>query len=708
MLKRHKKSKYWEQVKIPIVVVVVGLFMNIGGKLVALNLGLPVYLDTSGTILSALLCGYLPSILVAMLTNIIGMLISANSMFYDPINIMIALTTVAITRSGMKRSIKSHTLLVLIYTFFGGILGGLISIALGNTGYSNYNAFIVNYFLDKGMPFSTGWYIANLFFELIDKTLAFCFSLVLFNLVPRELYYKFDLSLWFQEPMSLEEIIAYERQKRFKFNIRHKIVTVIIIFSSFIAFISIMIYMSLFRNYMIDTRTDLAVSASRVAAEMIDGDTVESYLESMTKDEEYYETEQRLLTLLENTSSCRFIYAYKFKSDGCHVIFDLDENTKTTQALGSVVTFDTAFLPYIDDFLNGDETVPVLAKTQFGYFITSYSPVYDSNGKCVCYVAVDIKVDEMVTHLIVFFGKYLSIFFGALVLFISFGIWLSKYSLVYPLDSMTVTLDKFQYKDEYDRQQNVDIFKKINVRTGDEIQGLYENILSLTEENAKYSMENRQKMENIELAKENMAILVSKILEYRNYDGIERVETRKRYVEVTLNKMLELGYYKDILTKSLINDIVICAPFYDIGKIGISEDILSREGSLNEEEQEILNNHTVIGYKLMSEIMENMPDAAFLAEAKNLTLYHHENWDGSGYPKGLKGEEIPLAGRVMAVAIEYDKLIIGHEGEELDLHRAFFYINSQSAKLFDPLVVDAFVKSRNEIIEIAKESIDKV
>lgn len=707
MEKRGKRNKYWEQVKIPVVMILLAIFINLGGKLVALNLNIPLYLDTAGTILCALLCGYLPSIFVALVTNFISMVINEKSIYYDAINILIALSTVFITRSGMKRSIKSHMILIATYTFLGGICGGLISIFLNNMSVNVYNNFIIDYFLGKGMPFETGWYISNLFYELIDKTISFSIVLLIFNLVPQRLYYKFDLCLWFQRPMPLQPIIDYEKTKIFKITIRNKIVSVIILFSTFIAIVSVFIYMTLFEGYLVNNNTELAINTSKVASLLIDGDKVEDYLDSISKDNDYYRTEEDLISLIDNTSNCKYIYVYQFKSDGCHVVFDLDSQTETTQALGSVVTFDPNFLPNINDFLNGDETEPVLSKVGGNYTITAYSPIYDSNGKCVSYVAVDIVLENYLKQIMIYFSRYLSVFIGIVIFFISFGIWISKYNIIIPIDSMTLRLNSFEYKDEYDRQQNVEKFKKLEIKTGDEIQGLYENILSLAKENAKYSMENKMKMENIELAKGNMAIILSTIIKYRNYSSVERVEIRKRYVEIVLNKMLELGYYKDILNKSLVNDIVICSPFYNVGKIGIPEDILSKEGNLSQSEEEFLKTHTVIGYNIMSEIMEKLPDASFLAEAKNITHYHHENWDGSGYPDGLKAEKIPISARVMAVAIYYDKLIIGHESEELEFHKAFFELNREASHMFDPLVVDAFIQAKDDIIQVSKESVDK-
>ena len=143
-----------------------------------------------------------------------------------------------------------------------------------------------------------------------------------------------------------------------------------------------------------------------------------------------------------------------------------------------------------------------------------------------------------------------------------------------------------------------------------------------------------------------------------------------------------------------MENILYAAPMHDVGKIGIPDRILLKTGRLDEEEWEVMKKHTVIG----AEILRGS-DAEFIHRAEVIALTHHEEWDGSGYPRGLQGTEIPLAGRIVAIADVFDALTSKRPYKTPhSVDESLSTIMEKSGTHFDPDVVDAFFAVMDEIL----------
>nr|MCR4903364.1 HD domain-containing protein [Butyrivibrio sp.] len=150
--------------------------------------------------------------------------------------------------------------------------------------------------------------------------------------------------------------------------------------------------------------------------------------------------------------------------------------------------------------------------------------------------------------------------------------------------------------------------------------------------------------------------------------------------------------------------LIQAAPLHDIGKIAIPEDILNKPGKLNDEEFDIMKTHAFEGKKIIEKATENLPDAGYLEEAADMAGYHHERWDGSGYPEKLSGEQIPLSARIMAVADVFDALVSKRAYKDsFSYEKSISIIKEEAGTHFDPLVVDAFLKSQGDIIAITEQ-----
>ena len=184
----------------------------------------------------------------------------------------------------------------------------------------------------------------------------------------------------------------------------------------------------------------------------------------------------------------------------------------------------------------------------------------------------------------------------------------------------------------------------------------------------------------------------------------------QRYVEVLARQLAQKPHHADFLTPKTINLLFKSAPLHDIGKVGVPDAILLKPGKLSDEEFDIMKTHAELGFQALVKAEEafNLDDKpTFLDHARDIALCHHEKWNGKGYPRGLQGEDIPLAGRIMAVADVYDALISKRVYKPPFSHgKATGIIREDSGTHFDPELVEAFLAVEDEFQRIAAEYAD--
>ncbi|MCP4694711.1 MAG: HD domain-containing protein, partial [Desulfobacterales bacterium] len=185
------------------------------------------------------------------------------------------------------------------------------------------------------------------------------------------------------------------------------------------------------------------------------------------------------------------------------------------------------------------------------------------------------------------------------------------------------------------------------------------------------------------------------------------IKRTQEYVMVLAKQLQKRPGFENQLDNEYIELLYYCAPLHDIGKVGVQDKILLKPGKLNDEEYEEMKKHTVYGRDAIMSAEENLGEKAFFHVARNVVYAHHEKWDGSGYPEHLKGEEIPLFGRIMAVADVYDALISKRVYKPPMSHtKAVQIIVADKGEYFDPDIVDAFLEVEDRFLEIARKYLD--
>ena len=223
----------------------------------------------------------------------------------------------------------------------------------------------------------------------------------------------------------------------------------------------------------------------------------------------------------------------------------------------------------------------------------------------------------------------------------------------------------------------------------------------------------RRMVEN-EVILDTTLSVITQLAETRDTDTANHIMRTRSYVEILARRLQHHPRYAGVLTDALVANIVKASPLHDIGKIGIPDAILLKPGRLTDEEFAIMKTHCEIGgHAIRSAIKQALPvgitpesDAkpqslVFLEEAEKIALYHHERWDGGGYPEGLSGTAIPLSARLMALVDVYDALTTPRVYKKpWPPDEAARYITEQAGLHFDPDVVEAFVAERNAFEKI--------
>lgn len=195
-----------------------------------------------------------------------------------------------------------------------------------------------------------------------------------------------------------------------------------------------------------------------------------------------------------------------------------------------------------------------------------------------------------------------------------------------------------------------------------------------------------------------MITFMAEVVENRDDNTGGHIRRTAKYVEVIARELKKKGKYNDILTDRYVEDMIISAPLHDIGKIHIPDAVLNKPGKLEPEEFEIMKTHTTAGEELLIHAKSELGESAYLNMAVEMAAYHHEKWNGQGYPYGKNGEEIPLCARIMAVADVFDALTSKRcYKSAMPLEKAYSIIREGSGTHFDPDVVEAFFAATEDI-----------
>lgn len=212
----------------------------------------------------------------------------------------------------------------------------------------------------------------------------------------------------------------------------------------------------------------------------------------------------------------------------------------------------------------------------------------------------------------------------------------------------------------------------------------------MVKEQAEKLMENTRRISQIQ---DSVIVGMANLIESRDGSTGKHVKNTQMYVRMIADELYERGLYPEELTPEYIEDLCKAAPLHDVGKIKIPESILQKPGKLTPEEFDTMKQHTTYSRLIIKTIIGDVEDAHYVKIVEDIALYHHERWDGTGYPVGLAGEEIPLAARIMAVADVFDALYEErcYKPPVRPIERIMQIIADGRGTQFDPVIAGIFI-----------------
>jgi len=411
-----------------------------------------------------------------------------------------------------------------------------------------------------------------------------------------------------------------------------------------------------------NTKHMLKEAATRLAT-MVTAEELDAYRKPADMELPGYQALRQKLVAFANESEVKYAYYLRIMGDKMQFIVDNDFDEKTRVGLDTPPTKSSESPGLLSALEERKTVVTQLASYMSGWdgLCTAYAPVFNSDGEIIYLSGVDINDSEM---LIMRRTGQLAMLFELLcvAMVVSSGV----YGYI-----------KFRSQNRRLKSQSATL--KANVK---EIRHYNENLQQMVEDKTQ------------DILKLQNAIMqgMADIVESRDGTTSGHSERTQHYLGMLINAMKEQGVYKEEVSLWNINLVLQSALLHDIGKIAIQDSILKKPGPLTSYEFEQIKNHTVIGEEIIKKLGAHITDRSFLEYAITFASKHHEKWDGTGYPNGLKGEGIPLLGRVMAIVDAYDALVSDRPYKRaFPREQAVDIIKNGAGTHFDPILVDLFV-----------------
>ena len=696
---KYKVNKY--------IAVLIGVLLNVGLALLAHSFAeIPMYLDTTGTIIVAASSGVFPGVLTALLSNIACSTFDSTSIYFAIINCLIAMFAAYISRNDKIKKAVKIALLLLGSAFIGGIPGALEQwVLFGKPQIAEIQKAVKTISEVSGAGELPCFLFVNLGLNLVDKGITTGLALLILRFTPQKVKKDLYQSEWRQKPLTKDQIKEMGLKNRTSLRtLRGRVTALLAVTAVVLSVVIVLISMRLYYDRTKEEHIVSAQNAAQFGAHLIDGDMVDTFLAQGPSNPEYLKTYQILCKAKDAFPGLEYMYVYQIREDGCHIVFDTDPELDMWTEINSIIPFDPSFSEYIPLLLNGEEVPPIESNDTYGWLLTVYEPVYNSAGNCVAYVGADISMVYLSDFIVSFIKRALFIFSAFLLVILVFGIWNTGATMVYPINSMAAATKAFGGDDKANLDEHVKALRALEIRTDDEIQNLYGAICRMAVDTADQIKYIEHYTEAVTQMQRGLIITMADLVENRDSDTGAHIQKTAAYVRIILEGLKKKGYYYEKLTDKYISDVEMSAPLHDVGKIHISDTVLNKKGKLTEEEYEIMKTHTTAGRKIMERAISTVQGESYLKEARNMAAYHHEKWDGSGYPEGLHGEVIPLSARVMAVADVFDALVSRRVYKPpMTLERALEILKNDSGTHFDPKCVEAFIDSLDDVKAVMRK-----
>jgi len=435
-----------------------------------------------------------------------------------------------------------------------------------------------------------------------------------------------------------------------------------------------------------------ATSCAKIASNLLYDAPLDAFLTN-GKNDLYNQYLSELLVISKNFN-LRYLYVYipNFETNKLTAIFDMagrpSDNEKVWK-LGQVVDWKFSHAEK-NAFNDVDDNTLVELNDQYGHVITRYVPVYNNKHKTIALVGVDFDFKEYKQKIITSFLR--GIFFLGLCLFSIYIVLLFflKQIIVKPIVLISSRMNNFL-------KDSTTYIEPISIDSGDELELMAQSFNKMAADINSYV----KKLSETQI---ETIFSLAKLAQSRDDDTGKHLERVQQYCYVLADELSKNSIYANLIDDTFIYNLVNASALHDIGKVGISDSILLKPGRLTPEEFDIMKTHSTIGSQTLNEVHEKFGKNSFIEMGSVIAKYHHERWDGKGYPEGLKGEEIPLAARIMSIADVYDALGTKRVYKDaFPQEKCIEIIKEGSGTQFDAIIVDSFLVVADKFYRIRQE-----
>ena len=684
----------------------IGIMINVMLAFLMDKMGMPLFLDAIGTIAVAAVGGLFPGILTAVMTNAICGIFDQNAVYFGFLNALIAIFTVWYIRKFSQKKISSFIMYILIVAFVSGSISAVINLYLLEGAQVAKNSETTELFASTiGGNLFLAYYIYTLLRNILDKGLSAAVAWLLLILIPDNILHRLERGNWKQEPLSRDEILKLkEWGKDTRHSMGRRTTAIVISTSLILIVVTGWIGFGLYFNNTKQEKTIDALNALRLSADVIDPKKINGFITAGEDAEGYLETQELLRKIKRASASVENMFFVKFEKNAGRRIFDL--NSDKGEAIPVKIDYDEDFLEYLPQFLAGENVQPLEHGSMRHWTRSIFYPIKDSGGRVVCYGVADISITNMQGYMKSFMTKAFFILLGFFILVIAHNLWVTNVTMVYPIRSMAKCVNDFSNLG-YEQEQldkNVKSIRALKIETQDEVEELYNSICNMTLNLSEQMRDLRRLSDTTAKMQDGLIVTMADMVENRDSDTGAHIQKTAAYVKIIVEGLQKKGYYAEKIDAKFISDVVRSAPLHDIGKINIPDAVLNKPGKLTDEEFEIIKTHTTVGKKIMEDAISTVMGENYLKEARNMAAYHHERWDGKGYPDGLHGEIIPLSARIMAVADVFDALTSPRVYKPaFPLDKALDIIKEGKGTQFDPKCVEVFLDNIPEVKVVLKK-----
>ena len=479
--------------------------------------------------------------------------------------------------------------------------------------------------------------LEDLWNKLLCISVSTAVALAVYHLFPGNRRRDFRNASWMQEPLPAEALSKIQAERKgYGHSLKSRITLLLVVA---LCSCTVMIAIVGLRNTSDLTEEGyyrVLKQAGIYAETLIPPETAAEYMELGLEAENYEQTRTLLRQYVLHTDRLSRLAVLRIADGECDVILDAPKES-AAQDFGEpfgdeLVREDLGDMPleYLDNWSVYD--YPSVGDRVYAVLW----PILDDEGLPILIVLSEIRVPGVSENTILFVLRIVIEFSGFFILLISFGTWLSRYYMIYPIVSMSDQAKRISANlDDISRlDENIGMLQKLDIHTADETETLYKAVCQMAR-----SVSGR--MKDIQsLFEETVMALVNAIdaKDQYTHGHSSRVAAYSRQIAELAGK-----------DEKESEEIYLSALLHDVGKIGVPEAIINKKGRLTDEEFAAIKQHPVIGYQILKGIKEY----PYLSVAAH---YHHERYNGRGYPEGLKGEEIPEIGRIIAVADAYDAM----------------------------------------------------